>query len=266
MGDGGHDGGGDGFGAGTYGASFAEVYDRWYAASDATDAAVAALEALVAPGASMIELGVGTGRLALPLARSGRRVLAIDAAPEMLSVLEEKLARLAEHDPAAAGRVHAVSGDIADPAAWPTGPVDLVLGAFNLICNLAEPAEQAGVFRTAADRLRPGGRLVVEAFLPAPVLERERRLDLRSVDAERVVLIASDRDPATDVVTGTHIELVDGAPVRLRPWRIRPTGVDELDRWAAAAGLELERRDADWSRAPFDPHGAAHVSIYRRPG
>jgi hypothetical protein len=80
-----------------------------------------------------------------------------------------------------------------------------------------------------------------------------------------VVLIATDSDPATGVVIGQHIELVDGEPVRLRPWRIRVADPAELDRLAAVAGLELAERHADWSGTEFDPHGTAHVSVYRRP-
>lgn len=276
MGDGGHDGGGgddghhgppghDGFGSGTYGASFADVYDSWYPAGDDTDDAVQALLVLAAPGEAILELGVGTGRLALPLARAGRRVLGVDASPEMLTVLEDKLGRLGRTDPGAAALVHAVAGDITRPDEWPDGPVDVVVAAFNLVCNVTAPDEQARLFHTAADRLAPGGHLVVEAFLPVPSGDRERRLELRSVGADRVVMIASDRDAATGVVTGAHVELVDGASVRLRPWRIRPTRVEELDRWAAEAGLEVVRRDADWAGAPFDALGAGHVSVYRRP-
>ena len=103
--------------------------------------------------------------------------------------------------------------------------------------------------------------------LATPTTDGKYRLSLTindsSVTAESVVLIATEADPSDGVVTGQHIELRDGAPVRLRPWRIRVTGPDELDAWANEAGLVLGERRADWEGTPYDPHGAGHVSVYR---
>jgi hypothetical protein len=88
---------------------------------------------------------------------------------------------------------------------------------------------------------------------------------VREVTADGVVLIATDADPDTGVVHGQHVELRDGEPVRLRPWRIRMAGPGTIDRWADAAGLRLAGRWADWEGTPFDRHGAGHVSLYVRP-
>jgi SAM-dependent methyltransferase len=245
----------EGFDPGTYGRSFADVYDRWYPDDDATAAAVDVV-AEVAGGGTVLELGVGTGRLALPLARRGCRVIGIDASDDMLAALATK-------DPE--GAVETVRGDVADPAIWPDGPVDVALAANNLLCNLPDAARQRRCVALAGAALRPGGSLLVEAFLPAPVDRRERRLEVREVTASGVTLIATDAHPDTGVVTGAHVELVDGRPPRVRPWRIRTASVDEIDQWAAAAGLRLASRRATWSGEPFDPHGAAHVSRYVRP-
>lgn len=247
--------GGDGFDPGTYGRSFADVYDRWYPSDDDTAAAVARLSELAGAGGRILELGVGTGRLAVPLADAGHDVAGIDASAEMLARLRSK-----------SDRVAVVEGDAGTPSDWPPGPFDVVAAAFNLVFNLTDTAAQSACFAGAAGALVPDGRFVVEAFVPAAVEQRERRLEVREVTAGRVVLIATDADPSTGVVTGQHVELTDGAPVRLRPWRIRVAGPDELDAMAAAAGLELSERHADWSGTPFDPHGAAHVSVYRRHG
>ncbi|MHB1138347.1 MAG: class I SAM-dependent methyltransferase [Microthrixaceae bacterium] len=244
-----------GFDAGTYGRSFADVYDEWYPAGPHTEAAVSfLLELTAAPSAGrLLELGVGTGRLALPLAAAGRQVVGLDSSPEMLALLDTK----------SAGAVHAVEGDLADPGAWPEGPFDAVVAAFNLVCNVADAAAQRSVFTSAARVLSPTGALVVEAVLPAPWDGVERRLEVRSVTAESVVLIATEADPSDGVVLGQHIELRDGEPVRLRPWRIRVARPEELDAWAADAGLVLAGRRADWEGSPYDPHGAGHVSVYR---
>ena len=251
---------GSGFDAGTYGRSFADVYDDWYPAGPHTDAAVATLRELTAGAAParLLELGIGTGRLALPLAASGSEVVGLDSSPEMLELLERKLAASPDV------RVRGVLGDLADAATWPAGPFDAVVAAFNLLCNLADAPAQRAVFATAAGVLSPDGVFAVEAVLPAPWEGVERRLEVRSVTAEAVVLIATEADPSDGVVIGQHIELRDGEPVRLRPWRIRVAEPPELDRWAAEAGLSLDQRWADWERHEYDPHGAGHVSIYRR--
>ncbi len=242
---------------GTYGRSFADVYDDWYPADATTAAAVPVLAGLAGPGGAVLELGVGTGRLALPLAAAGCRVTGIDASAEMLE-------RLAGKDPA--GIVVARHGDVSDRAAWPTAPMDLVVAAFNLLMNLPDPAAQRRTVELAAEHLRPGGGLVVELALPAPAEGPDRRLEVRSVDADAVVLIATDRDPDTGVVTGQHVELRDREPVRLRPWVVRMVSTDELDGWAVGAGLELASRHGGWRGEPFDPQGAGHVSVFRRPG
>jgi SAM-dependent methyltransferase len=247
-----------GFDAGTYGRSFADVYDRWYPADPDTDAAVRRIAA-VADGAAgsgrVLELGVGTGRLALPLVARGHEVVGLDASEEMLGQLAAK--------PGGAA-VRTVHGDVGHPTAWPEGPFDVVVAAFNLLFNLADADAQQALFTAAAAVLDPAGSLLVEAFLPAPLEVVERRLEVREVTAGSVVLIATDASPADGVVVGQHIELRDGEPVRLRPWRIRVATPEQIDAWGSAAGMELVERHADWSGTVFDPHGTAHVSRYRR--
>ena len=254
-----------GFDAGTYGRGFADVYDDWYPPDPSTAAAVRNLMALMrrsdrsdrsqAPR-RLLELGVGTGRLALPLARAGISVTGLDSSTEMLDRLRAK-------DPQ--GRIASVLGDVAEPADWPEGPFDVVLAACNLICNLADADEQRRCVATAADRLAPGGHLVVEAFVPAP-LQTGRHLEVAEFRLDAVVMIATEADPGTGVVSGRHIELRDHQPVRVRPWRIRGATAGEIDSWAEAAGLALFGRFADWEDAPYDPDGSTQVSSYRRPG
>ena len=250
-----------GFAADTYGQGFADVYDRWYPSDDATTAAVGRISALAGPGGRILELGVGTGRLAVPLAELGHPVVGMDASVEMLERLGHNAAQLAPDS------VRAVTGDLAAPTAWPPGPFEVVVAAFNLACNLVEPAAQAQMFVLSREVLAPGGHLVVETFLPAPVQHRERHLQVREVSAEGVVLIASDTDPAAGIVTGQHIELRDGEPVRLRPWRLRLTTPAELDGWAESAGLERPTVWHDWSgTAPVEDDGAAAlIAVYRAP-
>jgi SAM-dependent methyltransferase len=251
----------DGFAADTYGQGFADVYDRWYPPDPATTAAVSRIAELAGPGGPVLELGVGTGRLAVPLAEAGHPVVGLDSSAEMLDLLASNAAHLPE------GSLRAVEVDLGSDTPWPAGPYAVVVAAFNLVCNLVDPAAQAAVFERAAAALAPGGHLVVETFLAAPVEHRQRHLEVREVTAEAVVLIASDTDPVGGIVTGSHIELRDGEPVRLRPWRLRVTAPEELDRWAAAAGLQRVAVWHDWNgTAPTeDDHAVARIAVYHSP-
>jgi SAM-dependent methyltransferase len=250
------------FGPDTYGRSFADVYDEWYPADAATAAAVDRIHQLAGDGAQILELGVGTGRLALPLAALGHRVVGLDSSTEMLDRLSTNSAEQTDRSAGSGGSVEGVRGDVADGTAWPDGPFQVVVAAFNLVCNLTDEAAQSAMFAQAHASLSPGGVLVVEAFVPNPVDHAERRLEVREVSAEQVVLIASRTDPDLGVVIGQHIQLRDGEPVRLRPWRLRPTSPAELDRLAGEAGLErVDRRDG-WDGAGL---GDACVTTYRRP-
>ncbi|MFM7062706.1 MAG: class I SAM-dependent methyltransferase [Actinomycetes bacterium] len=244
------------FGPERYGRSFADVYDRWYPADAATSAAVEVLTGWAPPGTPVLELGVGTGRLALPLSAAGCAVTGMDASAEMLTILATK-------DPG--GTVHAVRGDVARPEDWPPGRYGLVVAAFNLLLNLPDQDAQERCIRTAAAALAPGGHLVVETAAPALPAQREQRLDVRHVDATSVVLIATDADPATGTVVGQHVELVDGEPVRLRPWRVCACAPVDVDRWALGAGLDRVARRWGWD-APADLGAAdAPIGVYRRP-
>jgi SAM-dependent methyltransferase len=249
----------DGFAADTYGRGFADVYDRWYPSDPATSAAVERISALAGPRTAVLELGVGTGRLAVPLARSGHTVVGLDSSTEML----ERLARNAEGVPF--GSVQGQRIDLAGEDPWPPGPFAVVVAAFNLVCNLVDPFAQARLFERAAAVLDPGGHLVVETFLAAPLERRQRHLEVREVRADAVVLIASDTEPDSGIVTGSHIELRDGEPVRLRPWRLRLTAPDELDGWAAAAGLHRVAQWQDWDGTPHEQDASAstRIGVYR---
>lgn len=257
------------FDSGTYGRSFADVYDEWYPADATTGACVRFLSELAGPGGSVLELGVGTGRLALPLATSGHDVTGIDSSEAMLAELRDKdprgLVRTVLGDIAgdmAGDRAGHTAGDRAGGAGLPSNSFAVVAAVCNLICNVVDPTAQAACIAAAARSLRPGGHLVVEAFEPAPLVAGAQ-LAASEVRGDAVVLIATDTDPATRIVTGQHVELRDGEPVRLRPWRIRVTTPEEIDRWATAAGLEPVERLRSWG--VDGPPSDGLVSLYRRP-
>ncbi len=240
-----------------YGESFAEVYDRWYPRDEVARSVTDALAPV--GGRCLLELGVGTGALAIPLAAAGWEVTGVDASPSMLAVLERKL--VAEQR---AVGVTATLGDAADPSTWPPGRYDVVLAAWNLVTNLADRAAQAAMFRGAAGVMADHGRLVVESFVPAPPPRRERRVAIGSPEAGTVVRIHTDADPSTSTVVGRHVELSDGS-VALRTWRLCWIAPRELDDLARDAGLELVGRHEDWDGTAFAPSDSSqHVSWYRR--
>lgn len=236
----------------TYGEAFADVYDDWYGDVSDVEATVALVRRL-APAGSVLELGVGTGRLALPLAAAGLSVCGVDASPTMIERLRAKPGGEA---------VQCVVGDMVDDA--PPGPFSVVLVAYNTFFNLPTAPRQREAMVAVAQRLVPGGYLVLEAFVPDDPPPRGSQVSLRSMTADRVVLSVSVDDPLTQRAEGHLIELTEHQGVRLRPWRIRWARPSELDAMAADAGLTLTERWSDVAGTPFMEDSARHVSVYRR--
>lgn len=242
----------EGYGRATYGDAFADVYDRWYAGISDAERTADLIAELAGHGGRVLELAVGTGRLALPIAARGLAVHGVDASAPMLD-------RLRQRDPS--GLVDTTLGDMVDDL--PAGPFEVVLIAYNSLFNLDTADRQRACFRAVAQRLTPGGRFVLEAFVPD---DREGPIvTVRSMTATEVVLSVSQHDPASQRASGQFVELVDGERVRLRPWSIRYAAPSELDAMAGDAGLTLVQRWEDVSGSPFGDDSAQHVSVYARP-
>jgi len=240
----------------SYGSAFADVYDDWYGGISDIDATVADLSALADAG-PVLELGVGTGRLAIPLAYGGSpgrlRVVGIDSSDAML-------AKLTARDPER--RVDVVRGDMVTDL--PDGPFTLVFVAYNTIFNLRTADAQSACFEAVAARLAPGGRFVIEAFVPEDPPRQGDDISVRTLETDRVVLSVSRHDPDRQLAEGQFVEISESGGVRLRPWSIRYAAPDELDRMAASAGLMLEHRWEAFGRTPFQPDSDRHVSVYRQ--
>ncbi len=243
----------DGYGRDTYGESFADVYDDWYTGITDAEQTADVIAAWTRPGGRVLELAIGTGRLALPIAARHIDVTGVDASPAML-------AQLRDRDPG--GAITTILGDMVDDL--PDGPFDVALVAYNSLFNLESAARQQACFAAVAARLALGGRFVVEAFVPddreGPVVA------VRSMTTSDVVLSISEHDPQTQRAHGQFVQFVDGERVRLRPWSIRYAAPAELDAMAAAAGLSLADRWEDFSARPFTDDSAHHVSVYMTTG
>ena len=240
----------DGYGPGTYGERWADVYDDWYGGVSDVDGTVARIGDLAA-GRRVLELGVGTGRLAIPLAANGADVTGLDASPEMLARLRAK----------PGGRdVKLVIGDMAAPPL--RGPFGVAFAAFNTFFNLPTPEAQRRCVEQVASLLQPDGVLVVEGLLPGDELDAPAGdVAPRTIALDRVVLTVSRHEPHEQTITGQHVEITETG-IRLRPWVVRYVRPEQLDALAAGAGLSLVERWGGWRREPFDPGGAGHVSVY----
>jgi SAM-dependent methyltransferase len=247
----------EGYDASTYGDRFADVYDDWYA--DVTDAAACTARVAdivtAAGGGPVLELGIGSGRLALPLAARGIDVHGIDASDAMVARLRAKPG--GDHIPVTMGDMAEL--ELADPPAFA-----VVLVAFNTFFNLATEERQHRCLERVAAVLAPRGSFLIEAFVPDLVTGEgiDGVLTPKHISADEVVLSVSQRDRAAQTVTGQHVHVTE-AGIRLRPWHLRYATPEQLDGMAADAGLALAWRDAGWSGEPFTDDSGVHVSAYR---
>lgn len=242
----------------TYGRAFADVYDDWYARISDIDTTIDDLLDLAA-GGPVLELGVGTGRIAVPLAARAPdvRVVGIDTSDDMLDRLSARL----RHD-GLDGAIEVRRGDMVDDL--PPGPFSLVFVAYNTIFNLTTADRQRACFAAVAERLVPGGRFVVEAFVPDDPPRDGDRVEIRTLAADRVVLSVSRHDATAQRAEGQFVELTETGGVRLRPWSIRYASPSELDDMAAAAGFAVEHRWESFGRTEWAPDRPRHVTVYRR--
>jgi SAM-dependent methyltransferase len=237
----------------SYGDGFADVYDEWYADVSDVDATVARVVSLAGPGGSVLELGVGTGRLAVPMAAAGLHVTGIDTSEAML-------AKLAERD--VERRVEPILGDMTTDL--PDGPFDVVVVAYNTIFNVLGDGGQQRLVDQVAARLAPDGCFVVEAFVPdVDAGDASSTVEVRSMTVDHVVLSVSIHRPGEQVAEGQFVQFSERGGVRLRPWSIRWATPAQLDEMARAAGLVLDERLADMDGAAFTDASTQHVSIYR---
>lgn len=232
----------------TYGERIAGVYDDWY---DQVDPAAITLLSELAQGGRALELGIGSGRIALPLAERGVEVAGIDASPAMVARLRAK---------AGAANIAVTLGDFAEVAV--AGQFALTYVVFNTFFALLTQEAQVRCFQNVAQHLAPMGLFVIEAFVPdlARYQGRQAVRALR-VETDEVHLDISQLDPARQQVMGQHV-VISPAGTRLYPVKLRYAWPAELDLMAQLAGLQLEHRWSNWERAAFTADSGKHISVY----
>jgi|SRR5436190_5472521 SAM-dependent methyltransferase len=231
--------------AARYDESSAEMFDP-----AVVDPVVDFLAGLAGDGAAL-ELGIGTGRIALPLARRGVRVHGIDLSQAMVVRLRAK---------PGAERIGVTVGDFATTTV--AGRFSLAYLVFNTINNLTTQDEQVACFQNVAAHLEPGGCFVVEVGVPAlqrlPPGETVRAFHLSATR-----LGFDEYDVASQGLVSHHYSIVDGRlEVGSIPFRyVWPA---ELDLMARLAGMTLRERWSDWKREPFTSDSTGHVSVWEK--
>lgn len=200
-----------------------------------------------------IELAVGTGRVAIPLAERGVAVTGIELSQAMVDRLREKV----DED-----TLPVVVGDMTSTRV--PGDYALVYLVFNTISNLPTQDAQVECVRNAARHLHPGGRFVVELFVPALTSLPAGRAGVLS-HYEDGYLLVDTYDVVHQHLVSHHVRFGDG-PVQHSRSPHRYVWPAELDLMARLTGMTLESRHADWSGAEFTADSPSHVSVYRLPG
>jgi len=234
-----------------YGDRYAHEYDQRTSLDPAP--AVEFLAGLVPDGGRVLELAVGTGRVAIPLAERGIAVEGIEGSAAMVERMRAK--------PGGAS-IRAVIGDMADGAV--AGPFQLAYLVFNTLFNLPSQARQVDCFRNVAKVLEPGGLFVIECFIQdVTEFDRGQRVATRALTEDSVSMEFLLHDPVEQAITYQRVTF-DAQGTTLRPLRLRYCWPSELDLMAQLAGMRLRERYNDWDRSPFTAASGRHVSVYER--
>jgi SAM-dependent methyltransferase len=214
---------------------------------------VAFLEPL-ARGGPALELGIGAGRIALPLAARGIRVDGIDISPPTVALMRAQ---------PGGEKIAVTIGDFADVPV--EGKYRLIYVIWNTLFNLPTQAAQVRCFENVAAHLTDDGSFVVEAYTPSFLykLRNDQHVDAESIEVDRVQLDVLRHDAATQMIRESHVS-ISSAGIELTPVVQRYAWASELDLMARIAGLRLKERLGGWNRKPFTSGSSAHVSVYGR--
>lgn len=242
----------DGYSETTYGDRSAPIYDSRFAPSATETSQAVSVLTQLANGGRVLDLGTGTGRLAIPLAQAGLDVVGVD-------ISDAILARFLEKEDSE--KVRVVRGDIRDISIEET--FEVVLLGFSTLAGLATPEDQQKVLDNARRHLTYGGRLVLDLFVPdIRDIGQGNCLSLYRVDADKVVFGAAIYEPIAQTFA-SQIVVLQANGIKMYPASGRYIWPSELDHMADAANFDLEARWSDWSKTPFTAGCRMHISIYR---
>ncbi|MBW4720380.1 class I SAM-dependent DNA methyltransferase [Saccharothrix obliqua] len=245
----------EGFELSTYGDAIAGLFDGTGWAGDPGDTAET-IQWLAdhAGEGPVLELGVGTGRVAVPLAEKGIEVHGIDASEGMLAQLRAK---------PGGDRVKLFVQDFTDFSV--PHEYSMAYAVFDTLPFITDQERQIRCFERVAAVLKSGGRFVTQCSIPDPArYDRNQRTQTVRVEKDHVVLTFTRRERLTQR-SSIQFAVLSEQGVRFFPMHIRTVMPSELDLMARIAGLELESRWSDWSGAPLRDSHERHISIYRKP-
>ncbi len=205
----------------------------------------------LAGGDAALELGIGTGRIALPLSQKGVNVQGIDLSPDMIQQLQSK---------PGSESIGVTIGDFATTKV--NKKFKLVFLVFNTITNLISQKSQVECFRNAADHLVPGGYFVIETFIPElRVLPPGETIRFHKYSQSHFGF--DEYNFATQELVCNHYWEENGA-LRSHSLPFRYVWPSELDLMAQLAGMHLRERWSDWHRQPFTNESTAHISVWEK--
>ena len=232
----------------TYGDRVAGVYDDWHPSAPAE--MINSLKELAGDG-PVLELGIGSGRVALPLAAQGIQVHGIDASPAMVAQLRTKPG--GDAIPVTIGNFGEVGVD---------ERFSLIFVVFNTLFLLLSQEEQVQCFANVRKRLLPQGLFLVEAFVPDMTrFTRNQAVVATQVGVDRLKLDVSSHDPVSQRTISQHVLIAEGG-IKLYPVRVRYAWPSELDLMARLAEMRLQSRWSDWKGSAFNAASTQHISIY----
>ncbi|MFC9127679.1 class I SAM-dependent methyltransferase [Streptomyces sp. NPDC057099] len=236
-----------------YDEKLASVYDQMYPIEFDTSLAVDLIASLAPAGGRVLELGVGNGRIALPLAARGFQVHGIDGSEAMLAVLRERDEK---------GEVTAIEGDFTETGTGHT--FDVVTVVLNTFFVATTREQQISCLRMVREQLLADGKFVLEAFDPTPYHGMEKpEFSMRHLDDGAVMLDTLQVDRSHQLMYATHT-IIDGGRPETKHHVLRYAFPFELDLLAELAGLRLVDRWEDWERNPYTARSFRHVSVYER--
>lgn len=209
--------------------------------------------AQLAGGRDALELAVGTGRIALPLAAAGVAVDGIEMSPHMVERLREK---------PGGNAITVTAGDMSRVS---TGRVyGLVYLVYNTIGNLLSQDDQVRCFENAARHLTDDGLFVLECQVPtAPSRPGQEFVDPEIIGVDHVVFDVCRYDPVSQILDENHVRISSDGVV-FGPIRVRLAHPPEFDLMARIAGLRLRDRWGGWDQEPFTAASSRHISVYER--
>ncbi|MBG6886127.1 MULTISPECIES: class I SAM-dependent DNA methyltransferase [Pseudomonas aeruginosa group] len=236
-----------------YGETLAPVYDELY--GEAAGNAIDTLVELCTGQGPVLELGIGTGRFALPMRERGVDVHGVDASPAMLDKLRLK---------PGGNAVPTTLADFSTLEGVGGGPFQMAFCTFSSLFLLLSQDDQVNCFQAASGLLKPGGRLVIEAFNPdLSRYGKDQPVYVGGLERNEVLLEASRLEPIAQRISCRFIRL-DGQGTQVIPVELRYAWPAELDLMARLAGLRRVHRWAGWDRSPFVAGAFKHISVFEK--